>query len=221
MVHSRVLGVAAFYGERRVVRHVNWPPGFSGENRLPFGRGFSIAIIATPRQRKQRVSATSRGASPITEITAKRMVALRSAKPTKEGAMPTIVDLNAEAAQLRMFRGRTPRTTFAERKGSAVQLGRYRDGFLLLSKSAGKSHWETHPADELVHVLEGTLTLDIVEQGKPQSFALGAGMLVVVPRGAWHRVHSADGATMFSATIPGDHIDLDVDDPRAVERQPA
>jgi quercetin dioxygenase-like cupin family protein len=135
--------------------------------------------------------------------------------------MPNIVDVNAEAAKLRMFRGRTPQTTFAERKGTAAQLGPYRDGFLLLSKSAGTGHWETHPADELVYVLEGTLTLDIVEQARLQSYTLGAGMMVVVPQGEWHRVHSADGATMLSATIPGDHNDLDVDDPRTVERQPA
>jgi mannose-6-phosphate isomerase-like protein (cupin superfamily) len=135
--------------------------------------------------------------------------------------MPAIVDVNAEAAKLTTFRGRTPQTTFAERKGTAAQLGLYRDGFLLLSKSAGKGHWETHPADELVYVLEGTLTVDIVEEGRLQSCTLGAGMMVVVPPGAWHRVHSADGVTVLSATIPGDHIDLDVDDPRTVERQPA
>jgi quercetin dioxygenase-like cupin family protein len=135
--------------------------------------------------------------------------------------MPAIIDVNAEAAKLTTFRGRTPQTTFAERKGTAAQLGPYRDGFLLLSKSAGKGHWETHPADELVYVLEGTLTVDIVEEGRLQSCTLGAGMMVVVPPGAWHRVHSADGVTVLSATIPGDHIDLDVDDPRTVERQPA
>lgn len=135
--------------------------------------------------------------------------------------MPTIIDVNAEAAKLTMFHGRTPQTTIAERKGSAAHLGPYRDGFLLLGRSAGKGHWETHPADELLHVLEGSLTVDIVEEGRPQSCTVGAGMMVVVPQGAWHRVHSADGVTVLSATIPGDHIDLDVDDPRTVERQPA
>jgi quercetin dioxygenase-like cupin family protein len=135
--------------------------------------------------------------------------------------MPAIIDVNAEAAKLTTFRGRTPQTTFAERKGTAAQLGPYRDGFLLLSKSAGKGHWETHPADELVYVLEGTLTVDILEQGRVQSCTLGAGMMVVVPPGAWHRVHSTDDVTVLSATIPGDHIDLDVDDPRTVERHPA
>ena len=130
----------------------------------------------------------------------------------------TIIDLNAEAANLTMFRGRTPQTTFAERRGSAAQLGRYRDGMLLLSKSAGKGHWETHPEDELLYVLDGEMTVDVLEKDGPQSFVVSAGMMVVVPPGAWHRVHSADGMTVASATLPGEHIDLDVDDPRTSTR---
>jgi mannose-6-phosphate isomerase-like protein (cupin superfamily) len=130
---------------------------------------------------------------------------------------PTIIDLNAEAAKLTMFHGRTPQTTFAERQGSAARLASYRDGMLLLGKSVGTGHWETHPEDELIHVLDGATTLDIVEKDGPRSHALGAGMMTVVPAGAWHRFHSAAGATTMSAVIPGDHIDLDVDDPRAVE----
>ncbi len=135
--------------------------------------------------------------------------------------MPTIIDLNAESEKLTMFRGRTPTTTFAERKGSAAHLADYRAGMLLLNKSEGKGHWETHPEDELVYVLDGTLTLDIVEQDKVQTFELRAGMMVIVPPGAWHRVHSTSGATSMSLTMPGNHIDLDVDDPRTVERLPA
>jgi len=134
---------------------------------------------------------------------------------------PTIIDLDAEAAKLTMFRGQTPQTTRAERKGSTTQLARYRDGLLLLGKSAGTGHWETHPEDELVCVLEGAATLDIVQEDGPQSFALGAGMIAVVPQSAWHRFHSADGRTTMSATVPGDHIDLDVDDPRRVLPAPA
>jgi mannose-6-phosphate isomerase-like protein (cupin superfamily) len=131
-----------------------------------------------------------------------------------EGKAPAIIDLDAEAAGLTMFRGQTPQTTRAERKGSTKQLARYRDGLLLLGKSAGTGHWETHPEDELVCVLEGAATLDIVQADGPQSLALGAGMIAVVPQGAWHRLRSADGRTTLSATIPGDHLDLDVDDPR-------
>jgi quercetin dioxygenase-like cupin family protein len=132
--------------------------------------------------------------------------------------MPTIIDLNAEAAKLTMFRGLTPQTTRAERRGSGTQLGPYRDGILIAGKSAGTSHWETHPEDELVHVLDGTKTLDIVcDDGPPKSFVLHAGMIAVVPQGAWHRFRSAEGGTTWSATLPGDHIELDVDDPRTAE----
>ena len=133
-----------------------------------------------------------------------------------EGRAPTIIDLNAEAAKLTMLRGRTPQTTFAERRasGSAVHLGLYRDGMLLLAKSAGKSHWETHPEDELLYVLDGEMTVDILEKDGPRSFVVSAGMIAIVPPAAWHRVRSADGMTVASATLPGDHIDFDVDDPR-------
>jgi mannose-6-phosphate isomerase-like protein (cupin superfamily) len=131
-----------------------------------------------------------------------------------ERRTPTIIDLNAEAAKLTMFRGQTPQTTRAERRGSTAQLGRYRDGLLLLGKSAGKGHWETHSEDELLYLLDGEMTVDIVEKDGPQSFVVGAGMIAIVPQGAWHRVHSADGRTVMSATVPGEHIDLDVDDPR-------
>ena len=131
-----------------------------------------------------------------------------------ESRMPHIIDLAAECAKLTMLRGLTPQTTRAERKGSAAQLPRYRDGLLLLGKSAGTGHWETHPEDELVHVLDGAATLDIVQQDGPQSFALSAEMIAIVPPGVWHRFRSADGKTTMSAVIPGEHIDLDVDDPR-------
>ena len=135
-----------------------------------------------------------------------------------ESRTPSIIDLNAELAKLTMFRGLTPQTKRAERRGSGTQLGPYRDGILIAGKSAGTSHWETHPEDELVHVLEGRKTLEIVcDDGPPKSFVLRAGMMAVVPQGAWHRFHSAEGGTTWSATLPGDHIELDVDDPRTVE----
>ena len=140
-----------------------------------------------------------------------------------ESKTPSIIDLNAELAKLTMFRGRTPQSTMADRKGSAARLASYRDGALLTSKFAGKGHWETHPGDELIHILDGTATLEIVcDDGPPQSFALRAGMMAVIPQGAWHRFHSSEGTTLMTATpFPGENIDLDVDDPRMVERKSA
>lgn len=135
-----------------------------------------------------------------------------------ENRTPTIIDLNAELAKLTMFRGLTPRTTRAERQGSATLLGPYRDGILFAGKDAGTSHWEDHAEDELVHVLDGTKTLDIVcDDGPPKSFVLHAGMIAIVPKSAWHRFRSAEGGTTWSATLPGDHIESDVDDPRTAE----
>lgn len=135
--------------------------------------------------------------------------------------MLRIIDLDAESAKLTTLYGRTPQTTFAQRRGSAVQLGPYRDGILLLSKSAGTGHWETHPEDELLCVLDGTMTVDILGKDGPQSLALSTGMIGIVPPGAWHRVRSANGMSVMSATVPGEHIDLDVGDPRTVEHKPA
>jgi len=135
-----------------------------------------------------------------------------------ESRTPTIVHLNAELAKLTMFRGLIPQTTRGERQGSAALLGPYRDGILFAGKSAGTGHWEDHAEDELVHVLDGTKILDIVcDDGPPRSFVVRAGMIVIVPRGAWHRFRSAEGGTSWSATLPGDHIESDVDDPRTAE----
>ena len=135
-----------------------------------------------------------------------------------ERKTPSIIDLNAELAKLTMFRGLTPRTTRAERQGSAALLGSYRDGILFAGKNGGTSHWEDHAEDELVHVLDGTKILDILcDDGPPKSFEVRAGMIAIVPKGTWHRFRSAEGGTTWSATLPGDHIELDVDDPRMAE----
>jgi len=135
-----------------------------------------------------------------------------------ESRAPSIIDLDAELAKLTMFRGLTPRTTREERRGSATLLGPYRDGILFAGKNAGTSHWEDHAEDELVHVLDGTNILDIVcDDGPPKSFEVRAGMIAIVPKGTWHRFRSTEGGTIWSATLPGDHIELDVDDPRMAE----
>jgi mannose-6-phosphate isomerase-like protein (cupin superfamily) len=149
----------------------------------------------------------------------------RTAEPTKvaASAAPSIIHLDAEVARLTMFRGRTPRSTIADREGSAVRLASYRDGFLSATKFAGKGHWERHVADELIHILDGSATLEIVcDDGPPKSFALCAGMIAVNPKGAWHRFQSTEGVTLMTATpLPSEVTEDDVDDPRTVERASA
>jgi mannose-6-phosphate isomerase-like protein (cupin superfamily) len=140
-----------------------------------------------------------------------------------ESGTPSIIDLNAELAKLTMFRGRTPRSTMADRKGSGARLAAFRDGALFTTKFAGKGHWESHlTGDELIHILDGTATLQIVGEDGPQSFALRAGTIAVIPQGAWHRFQSPEGVTLMTATpSPSEVIEIDVDDPRTVERKPA
>lgn len=136
--------------------------------------------------------------------------------------MITVIDLNGELAKLRMFRGRTPQSTFAEREGSTARVAPYRDGAIFTTKFTGKGTWECHPnGDELVHILDGAATLDIAHGDEPsQSFALSAGMVAVIPQGAWHRFRSVDGVTLMTATPqPSELIQQDVDDPRKVELQ--
>jgi mannose-6-phosphate isomerase-like protein (cupin superfamily) len=137
--------------------------------------------------------------------------------------MTTVIDLTAELAKLTLLRGRTPQTTSADRGSSSAQLAPYRDGSVFTSKFSGKGAWERHlKGDELVHILDGSTTLDIVAgDGPPQSFSLRAGMVAIVPQGAWHRFISTDGVTLMTATpLPTDHIRQDVDDPRKVKAQP-
>src|SRR5262249_48886812 len=67
----------------------------------------------------------------------------------------------------------------------------------------------------LLYVVDGEMSVDLLEPDGPRSFAAGAGTIAIVPAGAWHRVYSATGMSVASATMPGDHVDLDIADPRA------
>lgn len=134
--------------------------------------------------------------------------------------MITIIDLKAEFGKLNMLRGRRPEMTEAERKGSGgfATLAPFRDGNIFSAKFSGDGAWERHPnGDELVQVVDGSTTLHIMTEGDPQSYALSAGMVVIVPQGAWHRFHSPEGVSLVTATPkPTEHLTVDVADPRTL-----
>jgi mannose-6-phosphate isomerase-like protein (cupin superfamily) len=136
-----------------------------------------------------------------------------------EGRVLTILDLNAEFAKLRMLRGRTPETTAAEREGAFARLAPYRDGAIFTAKFAGEGAWERHPnGDEIVQIVDGATTLHIMTPDGPQSFALKAGMVAIVPQGTWHRFAAPDGVSLMTATPqPTEHLTVAVDDPRTLE----
>ena len=134
--------------------------------------------------------------------------------------MITILDLKAEFEKLTLLRGRTPQTTEVERKGSGAfaTLAPFRDGNIFSAKFAGDGAWERHPSgDELVQIVDGSATLHTMTEDGPKSYAVSAGMIVIVPQGTWHRFHSPGGVSLMTATPkPTEHLTVDVEDPRTL-----
>lgn len=76
------------------------------------------------------------------------------------------------------------------------------------------SDWEMHPdTDELLMVLDGSVTVEILTDHGAETHPLSAGQFVVVPTGHWHRhrdIH--DLVEMFYT--PGETVQSTADDPR-------
>jgi len=134
--------------------------------------------------------------------------------------MVAILDLKGTLGKMPMMQGRRPESTEAERKatGAFVTLAPYRDGNIYSAKFSGRAAWERHPnGDELVQIVDGSTSVDIIVDGKVETHQLGAGMTVVVPQGAWHRFHAPDGVSIVTATPrPTEHLTVDVEDPRTL-----
>src|ERR1700761_3582885 len=128
--------------------------------------------------------------------------------------MTKIIDLNAELARLAMLKGRSPTTTDAEKNGAIARLAPYRDGVNFGAKFAGTSDWERLPhGEEIVQVADGSTALHLITPEGPRSLTLAAGMIAIVPQGAWHRFEAPDGVSVITATpLPTKH--LDVGDPQ-------
>ena len=132
--------------------------------------------------------------------------------------MISVIDLKAEFARLKMLQGRTPTSSDADREGAFGRVAPYRDGAIFTAKFAGTSAWERHPGDEIVQIVDGATTLHLItEQGERHSMTLNAGMLIVVPSGAWHQFEAPEGVCVMTATPqPTEHLRVDVTDPRTV-----
>ena len=133
--------------------------------------------------------------------------------------MVTVIDINAEFGKLRTLRGRTPETPEAEREGAFAKLAPYRDGGMFAAKFSGESAWERHPnGDEIVQIVEGATIVHLMTADGPQSVALKAGMVIIVPQNTWHRFEAPDGVSLVTATPqPTEHLTVTIDDPRTLE----
>jgi mannose-6-phosphate isomerase-like protein (cupin superfamily) len=127
------------------------------------------------------------------------------------------VDIKAELAGLKVLRGRDTSTTEAETKAAFAVLAPFGNGSIFAGSFSGESPWERHRnGDELVHILNGATTLTIMTDDGPQSFKMSAGMLIVIPKGHWHRFQGQGQVTVLTATPqPTDHTFAE--DPRAAD----
>lgn len=130
--------------------------------------------------------------------------------------MTAVFDLDGEFDKLTMLNGRTPQMTGGDRQESSAQLATYRDGSIFTTKFNGIGAWERHPkGDEIVQIVHGTTTLDLETDAGIEAIELKAGMMAVVPKGAWHRFRSPEGVSLMTVTpLPTEHIRTDTDDPR-------
>ena len=67
--------------------------------------------------------------------------------------------------------------------------------------------WERHTeGDEIVMVVGGATTLFTLHGDEERAHPLGAGQLLVVPRGTWHRFETPEEVEILSVTPqPSDH----------------
>lgn len=75
---------------------------------------------------------------------------------------------------------------------------RVNDYDVRIAKVLGEHIWHVHEdTDEFFLVVEGALDIDLREKGGERSVTLARGAVFVVPRGTWHRPHSAEGASIM------------------------
>ena len=122
--------------------------------------------------------------------------------------MPEKKSLTALLSTVKYLPNRTPQAGFTGEASAAFALvSPYRDGSIYVGHYSGSSEWERHETgDEIVLVLEGTTTVVFLDAGAEQQVSLGAGELVVVPKGAWHRFEDSTSLKVLSVTpTPTDH----------------
>jgi mannose-6-phosphate isomerase-like protein (cupin superfamily) len=150
----------------------------------------------------------------------KKRAAGTAAVRETEDTVITVIDLKAALGELKTLRGRTPETAEAEREGAFAKLSQYRDGGIFAAKFSGESAWERHPnGDEIVQIVEGKTTVHLMTDDGPQSIAVSAGMVIVVPQNTWHRFEAPDGVSLVTATPqPTEHLTFATDDPRGLDK---
>ena len=121
--------------------------------------------------------------------------------------MAKAVHIETELAGRPVLKGRRPDTPEDEAGKAFATLAPLGEGGVFAGSFEGESAWERHrKGDELVHILAGETQLTLLTEEGEQVLEMSAGMLTVVPQGAWHRFHAPKGVTVLTVTPqPTDH----------------
>ena len=127
--------------------------------------------------------------------------------------------IDEEITRLTPITNRGEHTTEDDVAAAFAELGNgdFVDAGIFLGSFDGSAGWERHmKGDELVQIVAGSTEFDIILDDDKRTLELSAGMLLVVPRGCWHRFRSKEGVTVMTATPRSDEEHMHVDDPRAL-----
>ncbi len=127
------------------------------------------------------------------------------------------VTIDREIKDLTPIANRGPQTPVDDVEAAFATLGSgdFLNAGIFLGSFDGESGWERHvTGDELVQVVAGETEFEIIVDDHKQTLELSAGMLLIVPRGCWHRFRSRNGVTVLTATPQSDEEHMFVDDPR-------
>lgn len=124
---------------------------------------------------------------------------------TLRHALATVRTLEASAS-----------TPVDEAIDAIAELGDFNRCVLGLVRFRGITPWERHPDDELLHVLEGSVEVEILPaEGDAKRAALAAGDVLVVPAELWHRQRATEGvALLFVTSRDGNDVST-ATDPRS------
>jgi len=119
----------------------------------------------------------------------------------------TRISIEDGFAKLKCFGNRSPESTDEEMRDSSSKLSDYRDGAIYVTHYSGNTDWERHPVgDEIVLVVKGKTTLEMLEDDRETSNELREGDFFVVPKNIWHRFETPTKMKVWSVTPqPTDH----------------
>jgi mannose-6-phosphate isomerase-like protein (cupin superfamily) len=83
-----------------------------------------------------------------------------------------------------------------------------------LARFSGRTPWERHSEDELLHVLEGEVEITVLTEREQIETRARPGSVVIVPRECWHRQNAEGRVTLpFVTSEEGNAVSY-ADDPR-------